>query len=74
MEADELAQLIVEHLEAIDCGEHFHGPGMLLRLGNLYKENRVINQDYAKAREYYESARIEWGIAVDGMLAELPNR
>ena len=70
-EADKLGDLVVEHLESVDCSNHFNGPGMLIRLGGLFKEGRVVKQNYKRAREYYESAHHEWGINVDNLLSSL---
>lgn len=71
-EADRLAKLVVEHLEAVDCGPHFNGPGMLIRLGGLFEKGKVVQQNYATAVEYYREARNEYCIGIDYLLARIP--
>lgn len=73
LEADKLGQLVVEHLEEVDCGNHFNGPGMLIVLGNLFKAGTVVNQDFEKALEYYRTAHQEYGIVIDNLTLGIPN-
>ena len=72
-EADKLGQLVVEHLEEVDCGNHSHGPGILIVLGNLFKGDRVVKQDFEKALEYYRTAHHEYGIVIDNLTLGIPN-
>lgn len=72
-EADKLGQLVVNHLEEVDCGNHFNGPGMLIVLGNLFKAGKVVKQDFKKALEYYRDAYHEYGIAIDNLISGIPD-
>lgn len=71
-EADKLGQLVVENLEKIDCGNHWNSPGMLISLGNLYKDGTVVERDFAKALEYYRCAHHEYGIVIDNLINGIP--
>ena len=72
-EADKLGRLTVEHLEKVDCGNHFNGPGMLICLGNLFKNGKVVKQDFAKALDYYREAYREFGVAIDYLISDIPS-
>lgn len=72
-EADKLGQLVVKHLEEVDCGNHFNGPGMLIVLGNLFKAGKVVKQDFKKALEYYRDAYHEYGIVIDNLISGIPD-
>lgn len=72
-EADKLGLLVVEHLEEVNRGNHFRGPGMLITLGNLYKAGKVVKQDFVKAIEYYHAASDEYGISIDSLISDIPS-
>ena len=63
-EAEILAELIVDHWECVDSGDHFNGPGMLIKLAGMFKKGRVVKQDLDKAKQYYWAARAFYGVAV----------
>jgi len=70
-EADKLSELIVEHLEGVDCGNYFNGPGMLIVLGNMYASGECVRQDLEKARQYFEEAHHEYGISIEHLMDKL---
>lgn len=63
-EAENLAELIVDHWECVDAGNYFNGPGMLIKLAGMFKKGRVVKQDLDKAKQYYSDARAFYGVAI----------
>lgn len=70
-EADKLSCLLVEHLEGVDRGNYFNGPGMLFTLGQLYATGTCVRKDIDKARQYYEEAHDVHGVIIDHYLDRL---
>ena len=63
-EAENLAELIVDHWECVDAGNYFNGPGMLIKLAGMFKKGQVVKQDLDKAKQYYSDARAFYGVAI----------
>lgn len=70
-EADKLSELLVEHLEGVDRGNYFNGPGMLFVLGSMFASGECVKRDLDKARQYFEEAHNEYGVAIDNYLCLL---
>ena len=68
-EADMLSSLYVSELEEKDV--EFNGPGLELRLADIYGRGYGVKQDLNKAKAYLAEAHHCWGVDISAQLQEL---